>query len=62
MFDKLVRNDGLAQFVVFLPELKLTSKITTRHQNIENYQTHYFKLFLFIDEDNFKKKIRLHKL
>ena len=62
MFDKLARNNGLYQFIVYLPELKLTSRITTRDKDIENFQTHFFKLFLFIDEENFKRKIRLHLL
>ena len=58
-FDKLVRNDGLYQFIVFLPELKLTSKITVR-ENLENYEKKQYKLYLFNDEEKFKKKIRLH--
>lgn len=61
VFDKLIRNDGLYQFIVFLPELKLASRITLR-ENIENFNTRKFKLYLFNDEDSFKKKIRLHLL
>lgn len=57
-FDKLVRNDGLYQFVVYLPELKLTSRITVR-ENMENYDHRQYKLFLFNNEEKFKKKIRL---
>jgi exoribonuclease R len=57
-FDKIHRNDGLYQYIVYLPELKLASRITLR-ENIENYQKCSFKLYLFFDEDNFKKKIRL---
>ena len=57
-FDKLVRNDGLFQFIVFLPELRLISKITVR-ENLENYEKRQYKLFLFNDEEKFKKKIRL---
>jgi exoribonuclease R len=57
-FDKLCRNDGLFQYVVFLPELRLTSKITLR-DNLENYEKRQYKLFLFNDEEKFKKKIRL---
>jgi exoribonuclease R len=58
-FDKLVRNDGLFQFIVFLPELKLTAKITLR-DNLDNYELRQYKLYLFNDEDKCKKKIRLH--
>jgi exoribonuclease R len=57
-FDKLVRNDGLYQFIVFLPELRLASRITMR-ESLENYDKRQYKLFLFSDEEKFKKKIRL---
>jgi hypothetical protein len=57
-FDKLERSDGLFQCIVYLPELKLVSRITTR-VNLENYQKQFYKLFIFNDEDRFKKKIRL---
>jgi hypothetical protein len=61
LFDKINRNDGLYQFVVFLPELKLSSRITMR-DNFENFDCKKFKLFLFNDEEKFKRKIRLHLL
>lgn len=61
LFDKLNRNDGLYQFMVYLPELKLSSRITLR-DNFDNFQNKKFKLFLFNDEETFKKKIRLHLL
>lgn len=57
-FDKIVRNDGLYQFMVFLPELRLTSRVVLR-ENLENYEKSKFKLYLFNDEERFKKKIRL---
>jgi exoribonuclease R len=57
-FDKIMRNDGLYQYIVYLPELKLSSRITLR-ENIENYTCCNFKMYLFLDEDTFKKKIRL---
>jgi exoribonuclease R len=61
LFDKLSRNDGLYQFVVFLPELKLSSRIILR-ENLENFDCKKFKLYLFNNEEKFKKKIRLHLL
>jgi len=61
LFDKINRNDGLYQFIVFLPELKLSSRITMR-ENFENFDCHKFKLYLFNDEDKFKRKIRLQLL
>jgi len=57
-FDKITRNDGLYQFIVYLPEIKLSSRIIIR-SDLQNYQIGKFKLFLFNDEEKFKKKIRL---
>ena len=61
LFDKISRNDGLYQFVVYLPELKMTSRITMR-DNFNNFASQKFKLFIFNDEEQFKRKIRLHLL
>jgi len=61
LFDKITRNDGLYQFIVFLPELKLSSRITCR-ENLDNFDCKKFKLFLFNNEEKFKKKIRLQLL
>lgn len=61
LFDKITRNDGLYQFVVFLPELKLSSRITMR-DNFDNFDCRKFKLYLFNDEEKFKRKIRLNML
>jgi exoribonuclease R len=60
-FDKLERNDGLYQFIVYLPELKLTSKITIR-DNMHNFEKKQYKLVLFTDEARFKRKIRLQMI
>ena len=57
-FDKLVRNDGLYQYMVYLPEIKLATRITMR-DNIDNYDKREFSLYLFNDEEKFKRKIRL---
>jgi exoribonuclease R len=57
-FDKIIRNDGLYQFIVFLPELKLATRITLR-DDLSNYDVRKYKLYIFNDEDRFKKKIRL---
>jgi len=61
LFDKITRNDGLYQFIVFLPDLKLSSRITMR-ENFDNFDCKKFKLYLFNDEEKFKRKIRLHML
>ena len=57
-FDKIDRNDGLFQYMVYLPELRLTSRINMR-ENIENFAVNKYKMFLFHNEEKFKKKIRL---
>jgi len=59
LFNKKIINDSLFQFIVFLPKLKLTSRIITT-SNLDNFNCKKFKLFLFNDEETFKKKIRLH--
>jgi len=59
MFDKIQRNDLLFQYIVFLPELKLSSRITLR-EDMENFENKKFKLFFFNDEERLKKKIRLY--
>ena len=58
VFDKIIRHDDLYQYIVFLPELKMNSRITIR-ENMENYDLRKFKLYLFNNEEKFKKKIRL---
>jgi len=58
VFDKIIRHDGLYQYIVFLPELKMNSRITIR-ENMENYDLRKFRLYLFNNEEKFKKKIRL---
>ena len=58
IFDKVSRNDSLYQYTVFLSELKLTSRIIISN-NFENYEVKKFKLYLFHNEERFKKKIKL---
>jgi hypothetical protein len=60
-FDKIVRNDGLYQFIIYLPELKLASKITIR-EDLNSFEKRNYKLYLFSNEDKLKKKIRLQLL
>jgi hypothetical protein len=58
LFEKMLKNDGLYQYIVFLPDLKLSSRITMR-ECVSNYECKRFKLYLFNDEEKFKMKIRL---
>lgn len=59
VFDKIIRNDGLYQYVVYLVELKTVFRITLRYE-LEDYNKYSFKIFIFNDEDSLKKKLRLH--
>ena len=58
IFDKIVRNDALYQYMVYLPEIKMTNRITTRH-NIDLNSSYEFKIYVFRDEARLKHKIRL---
>jgi hypothetical protein len=59
IFDKIIRTDGLFQYIVFLPDLKLSSRITSR-EDIANFEARKFQLYIFHNEEKFKQKIRLH--
>tara|TARA_B100001093_G_C26269966_1_gene776493 strand:- start:57 stop:617 length:561 start_codon:yes stop_codon:yes gene_type:complete len=58
IFDKIQRNDSLFQYMVYLPKIKLTNRITSRVDR-ENMTTQQFNLYIFLDEIRMKKKIRL---
>lgn len=58
VFDKVLKNDGMYSYVVYLEQLKLLSKINTSH-SLENYSSQLFKMFIFQDEHQIKKKIKL---
>ena len=57
-FDKVVRNDGLFQYIVYLPELKMTSRVTIC-EDLVAYEKRKYKLFVFNNESKFKRKVRL---
>ena len=61
IFDKLVRDDGLFKYMVYLPNIKMVSPITLRDE-ITNYTQRDFRLFVVKDEDNIKRKIRIQLL
>jgi hypothetical protein len=58
LFDKIVKHDGTITYMVFIEKWKMLSRIST-NQDIPNYSVAQFKIFLFEDEDQTKKKIRL---
>jgi hypothetical protein len=48
----------LYEYSVYVPELKIISKIKLR-EKVKCYTKHKISLYLFEDEERFKKKIRL---
>ena len=58
VFDKIIRNDALYQYMVYLPEINMVNRYTSRF-NRNNHTMQEFKIYLFQDEVNLKKKIRL---
>ena len=58
MFDRIVRTDGLYQVFVHIPEINMTTRYTSIEE-LEDYKSAQFKLYLFKDEHNIKQKIRL---
>ena len=58
VFDKLEKHDGKFQYMVYLPVLKLTTYITVL-QDLDNYSCHLFQLFVFMNQEQDKNKIKL---
>ena len=61
LFNKVALDNGSFQYAVFLPALKMTSRVFIPDGDLE-FSSMRFKPFLFKNEDNFKRKIRLHPL
>ena len=40
------RNDGLLQYMVYLPKIKLINRLVTK-EKYENYTKHLFKVYVF---------------
>ena len=58
LFDKMERNDGLFQYMVYLPDLKMVNRLVISVEH-KNYSKHSFKIYIFMDEDRLKQKIRI---
>jgi len=58
LFDKVTKENGFIEYMVYLEGLKMLGRIKTT-KDYDNYTNHMFKIFLFKDEYNVKKKIRL---
>ena len=57
-FDRIERSDGLYQYNIYLPSLKMAYRITTR-ELMEHLELRKYKLYLFSNENKYKRKIRL---
>ena len=59
LFDKILKEgDGKFQYMVYLPKLQLTTYITLCEE-LENNSKQYFSIYIFMNEINDKKKIKL---
>jgi len=58
IFDKIIRGDALYQYMVYLPDLKMVNRFTSRYEK-KNHTKQQFKLFVFMDEVRLKQKIRI---
>ena len=59
VFDKVYKNgDGKYQYMVYIQELNLTTYVTLMKE-LDNYTKHIFALYVFMNEENDKKKIKL---
>ena len=61
VFEKIEKDDGLYEYMVYLPELKLASRITISGDK-KNYSKEKFQIYLFMDENKLKQKIRLQMI
>ena len=58
IFNRMVRTDGLFQYLIYLPEIKMMNRLAT-NVALENMTSHNFKLYIFENEAKFKRKIKL---
>ena len=58
IFDKIVRNDGLLQYMIYLPNIGMINRITTSQQ-YDKYGKYDCKLYIFHDEIRLRSKIRI---
>jgi len=58
IFDKWNKSDGMFEYMVYLEDLKLLSRMKTPIE-FDNYSMGDFKVYLFEDEYSLKKKVRI---
>jgi hypothetical protein len=61
VFDKTENTTGKFTYMTFIEKLKLLTRLKTDVE-YENYTIQHVRLFLFMDEDSLKKKIRVQIL
>jgi len=61
VFDKITRTDGLFQYLVYIPELNILNRLNSS-MSLNNYDVNKYKLYVFKDEANVKKKVKLFLL
>ena len=58
VFDKIKKNDGTYNYMVYIKSIKMLCRYICPFE-IKNYSNNQFMLFIFHNEDKYKKKIRL---
>jgi hypothetical protein len=58
VFDKIKKSDGTYNYMVYLQSIRMLCRYICPI-NMENYSKGKFMLFVFHNEDKFKKKIKL---
>ena len=58
IFDKIVRNDGLYQYMVYINDLNMTNRLTSRY-DVELNSIQKFKIYVFMDEIRLRQKLRI---
>ena len=61
IFDKMKRNDDLFQYNIYIPEIKMVNRLTSRME-YDNYKKYMFKIYVFMDQIRLKHKIRIELL
>lgn len=59
IFEKLEKSDELYVYMIYINELKITARITSRFY-FNNYESIKCKIFIILTEENIKKKIRIN--
>jgi exoribonuclease R len=61
LFDRVDWKNGIYQYFVHLPKIKMTLRVQLSGV-IPNYEKRLFKLYLFLDEESLKKKIKIQMI